>query len=621
MLIPHTGGRAERCTVGARDVCLSSGSYYMEVELLKMGLGCSVRLGFACASLVGGDDCQDSEARRASRLNASAVASRPAAKEDHCRRNGLGDDAILWGVDGEGFRWAGGGEALAGPKWKEGDVIGLALDLARGEGSLTVLVNGVYPEGGPVSAGGVEAAGWLFPALSAKNMRVSLNFGSNSFKHAPLLYPGQVGDRFCETAVMLQLKPFAGTPASAAQSAAERITASVVLNSDEERARAAQVLPQCDCIDWEVRGESVLGRPAQAIKFKTDSLEQKLANEGNALVGVVLPMPPAHAKKQLAGLQAALADCIGLPDSGDSGGCEKGVQVLRVWSRTTTYCDVPSVSELRKHLEELSQGEFEAAARYWGVSASDCMPRTAVVKAAVDEFVRRELRVDFAAALRDGFGSLNAALLDAALDTLLRDWNLTPAASREQRMAAAAGGLDSVARWEAVASWVGLFQVRMQGRKRAGICKLEKRGQRYGLQRGESLALYLYTGPEYFPMNGILRGFPANIKKLLAGNTMCTTLFCISSALKKVGQASELPRSGKVYRGLGRLLLPSQFWVPHGKPAWRGGVEKAFMSTTADKSVALFYANGRGTVVEISVGRIQIGGDISFLSMVSAFLS
>ncbi len=122
-------------------------------------------------------------------------------------------------------------------------------------------------------------------------------------------------------------------------------------------------------------------------------------------------------------------------------------------------------------------------------------------------------------------------------------------------------------------------------------------------------------------MNGILRGFPDYIKKLLAGNTMCTTLFCISSALKKVGKASELPRSGKVYRGLGRLLLPSQFWVPHGNPAWRGGMEKAFMSTTADKSVALFYANGRGTVVEISVGRIQIGGDISFLSMVRAFLS
>jgi hypothetical protein len=40
------------------------------------------------------------------------------------------------------------------------------------------------------------------------------------------------------------------------------------------------------------------------------------------------------------------------------------------------------------------------------------------------------------------------------------------------------------------------------------------------------------------------------------------------------------------------------------------------MSTTADKAVALHYANGKGTVVEINVGRIQIGGDVSFLSMV-----
>ena len=75
------------------------------------------------------------------------------------------------------------------------------------------------------------------------------------------------------------------------------------------------------------------------------------------------------------------------------------------------------------------------------------------------------------------------------------------------------------------------------------------------------------------------------------------------------------PRS-KVYRGLGRMLLPRAFWVPHGDPAWRGGVERAFMSPTADKDVALFYANGKGTVVEISVGRVQIGGDVSFLSMV-----
>ncbi len=67
------------------------------------------------------------------------------------------------------------------------------------------------------------------------------------------------------------------------------------------------------------------------------------------------------------------------------------------------------------------------------------------------------------------------------------------------------------------------------------------------------------------------------------------------------------------------MLLPSEFWVPHcSRKAIRpgaGGVERALMSTTADMDVALHYANGRGTVVEIEVGRIQTGGDVSFLSM------
>ncbi len=69
------------------------------------------------------------------------------------------------------------------------------------------------------------------------------------------------------------------------------------------------------------------------------------------------------------------------------------------------------------------------------------------------------------------------------------------------------------------------------------------------------------------------------------------------------------------------MLLPAQFWGPHGSPPWQGGVERALMSTTADKAVALHYANGKGTVVEIDVGRIQIGGEVAFLSMVSPSIS
>ncbi len=88
------------------------------------------------------------------------------------------------------------------------------------------------------------------------------------------------------------------------------------------------------------------------------------------------------------------------------------------------------------------------------------------------------------------------------------------------------------------------------------------------------LAAYLYMGPCFMAYNGIYRKFPASIIELLKGddttstpaNTMPTTLFCLSSALMKLGRDTKLPENGKVYRGMGAMHLPSQFWVPRRKP-------------------------------------------------------
>jgi hypothetical protein len=96
----------------------------MEVELLEMGPVCGPQFGFAGASFAGSNE--------------------------EYQGQGVGDDAISWVLDGErGLRWHGetGQQALAGPKWKQGDVVGLALDLSTG--ALHVSVNGEYPEGGP----------------------------------------------------------------------------------------------------------------------------------------------------------------------------------------------------------------------------------------------------------------------------------------------------------------------------------------------------------------------------------------------------------------------------------------------------------------------------------------
>ena len=202
---------------------------------------------------------------------------------------------------------------------------------------------------------------------------------------------------------------------------------------------------------------------------------------------------------------------------------------------------------------------------------------------------------------------------------------------RSEQIDSAAKALNSVARWQQVETWVQLYRGRIQGRTRMGIRKLMERErekiEKLGLLEAEMLAMHIYTGPEFVLMNSICRtgDFPQRVIEFarLKGNnvpsevnTLCTTLFCMSSGLKKLARHTDLPENRMVYRGLGKMRLPSEFWVPRGTPPWRGGVERAFMSTTADKNVALSYAKGRGTVVEINVGRIQIGGDVSFLSMV-----
>ena len=68
----------------------------------------------------------------------------------------------------------------------------------------------------------------------------------------------------------------------------------------------------------------------------------------------------------------------------------------------------------------------------------------------------------------------------------------------------------------------------------------------------------LWAGPEFVPMNGICRNFPQSIVELLRGtgtagdNRLCTTLFCISSALKKLSQTTPLPETRSADAPAGR---------------------------------------------------------------------
>ena len=174
----------------------------------------------------------------------------------------------------------------------------------------------------------------------------------------------------------------------------------------------------------------------------------------------------------------------------------------------------------------------------------------------------------------------------------------------------------------------------------------------------EIIAACLYTGPMFVKYNALLRGLASEIPFLCnqmvslccpkdvadaylgstprdklflvtAGkitfevakqslNKYTTTLHAINSAIIKLG---KLTKAIKVYRGIAGMKLPSEFWIPN-EFGVRGGVEKAFMSTTTEQAVAMGYASDRrgakqasmGIVIEVQQGMVNRGADISRLS-------
>ena len=173
----------------------------------------------------------------------------------------------------------------------------------------------------------------------------------------------------------------------------------------------------------------------------------------------------------------------------------------------------------------------------------------------------------------------------------------------------------------------------------------------------EIIAACLYTGPMFVKYNALLRGLASEIPFLCnqmvslccpkdvadaylgstprdklflvaAGkitfevakqslNKYTTTLHAINSSIIKLG---KLTKAIKVYRGIAGMKLPSEFWIPN-EFGVRGGVEKAFMSTTTEQAVAMGYASdGRGEkasmgiVIEVQQGMVNRGADISRLS-------
>ncbi len=98
--------------------------------------------------------------------------------------------------------------------------------------------------------------------------------------------------------------------------------------------------------------------------------------------------------------------------------------------------------------------------------------------------------------------------------------------------------------------------------------------------------------PQFHIYNSILRRHPAATYELFAshGNTFSTTIFALVSAVQKLSRCSHIAPGTLLYRGLGgKLELPDSFRTAD-ENGCVGYAEWAFMSTTANKAVALQYS-------------------------------
>ena len=89
---------------------------------------------------------------------------------------------------------------------------------------------------------------------------------------------------------------------------------------------------------------------------------------------------------------------------------------------------------------------------------------------------------------------------------------------------------------------------------------------RAGLTEEEVIGLRLYTGPMYVRYNAALRGL-ADIgadtprdRIQEKENRYETTIFVVASGITKLSKVTAVPAARRVYRGLGGMVLPKQFW-------------------------------------------------------------
>ena len=149
------------------------------------------------------------------------------------------------------------------------------------------------------------------------------------------------------------------------------------------------------------------------------------------------------------------------------------------------------------------------------------------------------------------------------------------------------------------------------------------------LTREEVISIVMYSGPAFVLYNAVLRRFPADIYEVFkaADNLFSTTIFVLVSAINKLSRCANIPTGTLLYRGLGGTLeFPERFTRPDPScktPNALGFLEYGFMSTTADKSIAVQYSGvkegkPKAGILQIRPNSVDRGADISTFSQYAA---
>ena len=119
------------------------------------------------------------------------------------------------------------------------------------------------------------------------------------------------------------------------------------------------------------------------------------------------------------------------------------------------------------------------------------------------------------------------------------------------------------------------------------------------------------AGPLFVKTNDVLR----NKGKTKGGNNYSNVIHAILRGISKLSQVSGIPDNRTLFRGTGGMRLPNCFYV-EDETGVRGGVERALLSTTTARAVAMHYIDGRDlpTVCCTQVIAVSKGASLSHIS-------